>query len=39
MRPKHFIGLTLLLAGSAFAQTQTPPASLPLLVGQGAGGI
>jgi flagellar biosynthetic protein FliP len=34
-----FVGLALLLAaGGALAQTQTPPATLPLLIGQGAGG-
>ena len=38
MRPKHLIALVLLAAGSAFAQSQTPPATLPLLVGQGSGG-
>ena len=37
MRPKHLLLLTTLLAGSALAQTQTPPATLPLLVGQGSG--
>lgn len=38
MRPKHLIALVLLAAGSAFAQSQTPPATLPLLVGQCSGG-
>ena len=38
MRAKHLIGLTLLAAGTAIAQTQTQPATLPLLVGQGSGG-
>ncbi len=39
MRPKRLVGIALLLAASgALAQSQTPPATLPLLVGQGAGG-
>ena len=36
---KAMLGLALfVVAGSAVAQGQTPPATLPLLVGQGAGG-
>ena len=36
---RKFVGLALLLAaGGALAQAQTPPATLPLLVGQGGGG-
>lgn len=39
MRLKPLLtGAALLAAGTAFAQSATPPATLPLLVGQGAGG-
>jgi len=37
MRAKYWLGLGLLAAGSAFAQGATPPATLPLLIGQGGG--